>query len=235
MGDFQAINCQNCGQQVMDLNFFSNTKTICTSCANNSAKRTKTKNNFDKKQKLEENRVHIDNSLVTNKLKKLITSSLKKTYNKSHSQIIILCIGTDRSTGDALGPLTGSRLSKIFSPQTPVFGTLDNPVHATNLKKHIKHIKQEYFNPFILAVDAGLGKNSSVGSIKVSPGPLKPGSGVDKDLPSIGDMHITGLVNIGGYMEYFVLQSTRLSLVIKMSKIISRGINWGLRKNDLLN
>ncbi len=43
-------------------------------------------------------------------------------------------------------------------------------------------------------------------------------------------MHLTGLVNIGGYMEYFVLQSTRLSLVMKMSDIISYGIYAGIRE-----
>jgi putative sporulation protein YyaC len=107
---------------------------------------------------------------------------------------------------------------------------LNEPVHATNLKEHIEIIEKEYFNPFILAIDAGLGRSSSVGSISVNHGSLKPGSGVNKELPPIGDMYITGLVNISGYMEYFVLQSTRLNLVVKMAKIISRGLSWGLKK-----
>lgn len=237
MGDFQAMNCQNCGRQIMDLKFFSNSETTCTYCADSSQKSTKLKRiskHQDKKQ-FKENRIHIDNAFAANKLKKSITTLLQQLYNRSHSQIIILCIGTDRSTGDALGPLIGDRLNRLVSPQVPVLGTLDNPVHATNLEKHIEYIESEYFNPFVLAIDAGLGKNNNVGSIKVSPGPLKPGSGVNKELPHIGDMHITGLVNIGGYMEYFVLQSTRLSLVIKMAKIISRGINWGLRNINLPN
>lgn len=37
-------------------------------------------------------------------------------------------------------------------------------------------------------------------------------------------MHITALVNVGGYMEYLVLQSTRLSVVIKMANIIAHAI-----------
>lgn len=132
-----------------------------------------------------------------------------------------------------MGPLTGSRLNKFTSSEVPVFGTLKEPVHATNLQEKMKHINNRYQNPFILAIDAGLGNNDSIGSINIKPGPLKPGSGVNKDLPLIGNMHITGLVNIGGYMEYFVLQSTRLHLVMKMAKTISRGVNWGLKKSKL--
>ena len=48
-------------------------------------------------------------------------------------------------------------------------------------------------------------------------------------------MHITGLVNVGGYMEYLVLQSTRLSIVFKMAEIISAALCLSidkLRKNS---
>ncbi|MFP3381143.1 DUF1256 domain-containing protein, partial [Bacillus sp. SIMBA_069] len=52
-------------------------------------------------------------------------------------------------------------------------------------------------------------------------GALKPGAGVGKELPPIGDASITGVVNVGGFMEYFVLQNTRLSLVMKMATQIA--------------
>ncbi|MNN53765.1 hypothetical protein D3C81_1685430 [compost metagenome] len=38
-------------------------------------------------------------------------------------------------------------------------------------------------------------------------------------------MHITGIVNVGGFMEYLVLQNTRLSLVMNMADVIARGIH----------
>jgi putative sporulation protein YyaC len=65
---------------------------------------------------------------------------------------------------------------------------------------------------------------SSVGCIQLGPGPVRPGAGVNKDLPPVGDIHITGIVNVGGFMEYFVLQNTRLSLVMKMSEIIAQSL-----------
>ena len=56
-------------------------------------------------------------------------------------------------------------------------------------------------------------------------GPVKPGAGVNKELPAVGDIHITGIVNVSGFMEYFVLQNTRLHLVMKMAKTIANGIH----------
>ena len=53
---------------------------------------------------------------------------------------------------------------------------------------------------------------------------LFPGKAVKKDLPPIGDVSIKAIVNIGGFMEYNVLQSTRLSLTYDMGKIISRSL-----------
>lgn len=143
-------------------------------------------------------------------------------------KLVVVCIGTDRSTGDSLGPLVGSYLRKSKQDTFPVFGTLDEPVHAVNLKDTIDHIQQTYIHPFILAVDACLGQYSSVGMIQISHGPVKPGAGVNKDLPPVGDAHITGIVNVCGFMEYFVLQNTRLSLVIKMSEIIANSIESSL-------
>jgi len=63
-----------------------------------------------------------------------------------------------------------------------------------------------------------------VGCITVSQGSIKPGSGVNKDIAPIGDIAIVGIVNFGGFMDFLVLQNTRLSLVMKMADIISNGI-----------
>ncbi|MGB4514418.1 MAG: DUF1256 domain-containing protein, partial [Bacillota bacterium] len=37
--------------------------------------------------------------------------------------------------------------------------------------------------------------------------------------------HVTGIVNVGGYMEYLVLQNTRLSVVAKMAEVISKALS----------
>lgn len=139
--------------------------------------------------------------------------------------IIFICIGTDRSTGDALGPLVGSYLlNKNLPDNFHVFGTLKNPIHAVNLRESIVAIKQQFPSGFYVAIDACLGQSKHVGHIQIKNGPLKPGAGVNKTLPEVGHIHITGIVNIAGFMEFFVLQNTRLHLVTELARVIAEGI-----------
>lgn len=147
-----------------------------------------------------------------------IISDMLITYlPSSFSTVIALCIGTDRSTGDSLGPLTGTVFSRMYPQQIQVYGTLHEPIHAINLQESLSYIQNTYNNPFIIAIDASLGRNSSVGQIITNHGSIRPGSAFKKDLPSVGDAYLTGVVNIGGVMDYAVLQSTRLSTVHDMA------------------
>ncbi|KXZ39850.1 putative sporulation protein YyaC [Alkalithermobacter thermoalcaliphilus JW-YL-7 = DSM 7308] len=165
--------------------------------------------------------IHIGNALF-NELK-------SRCKNKA---IVLLCIGTDRCTGDSLGPLTGYNLNKnVYTRKNiHIHGTLDNPVHAKNLLETINTIHSKYESPFVIAVDACLGNKESIGKIKLSNSPLRPGAGVNKNLPTVGDISILGIVNLGGFMEIMTLQSTRLNLVLKMSEVISKGIEFGIWK-----
>ncbi|MGE7650529.1 spore protease YyaC [Peribacillus frigoritolerans] len=136
-------------------------------------------------------------------------------------KLLFFCIGSDRSTGDSLGPLVGTQLSlKGYN----VLGTLKSPVHAMNLDENINLARNIYSNHFIIAVDACLGGIKSVGEVHVHAGPLKPGLGVGKDLSPIGDVAIRGIVNVSGGMDYLTLQNTRLSVVMDMAAEIVEGI-----------
>ncbi|MEH7096456.1 spore protease YyaC [Neobacillus vireti] len=138
--------------------------------------------------------------------------------------IVFVCIGTDRSTGDSLGPLVGSLLEEKELQSFYVYGTLDEPIHAVNLADKLREITAIHANPYIIGIDACLGRIKNVGVIQIGNGPVKPGAGVNKELPAVGDIHITGIVNVSGFMEFFVLQNTRLNLVMKMAKTIASGI-----------
>lgn len=136
-------------------------------------------------------------------------------------EIVVLCIGTDRSTGDALGPIIGSFLTEKPLNRLQVYGTLESPVHAVNLVERLQMIEEKHPNAYIIAIDACLGRTTSIGSIIVSPTPLRPGAALKKNLPAVGDAQITGIVNASGDMEYFVLQNTRLHLVMQLAYKIS--------------
>ncbi|MBM7618865.1 putative sporulation protein YyaC [Bacillus tianshenii] len=151
--------------------------------------------------------------------------------------IVFVCIGTDRSTGDSLGPLIGTKLQDHNLHHVHVYGTLDEPIHAVNLVEKLAMIQSTHFNPFIIAVDACLGRLKSVGQLTVGDGPVMPGAGVKKDLPPVGDIHITGIVNVSGFMEFFVLQNTRLSLVMRMANVVAASIkdlDMALSRKDFL-
>jgi len=174
--------------------------------------------------------ISYNDPLSQTKLTKAIESFIQEVpLNKP---IIIICIGTDRSTGDSLGPLVGNFLNRFsFQPFT-VYGTIDSPVHAMNLSNIIELIYTKHNNPFVVAVDACLGKHESIGNIILAKGAIKPGTGVKKQLPEIGDIHIKGMVNVSSYMGYLVLQNTRLSLVINISKVISSSLHNALTNHS---
>ncbi|HHV63474.1 MAG TPA: spore protease YyaC [Peptococcaceae bacterium] len=164
-------------------------------------------------------RGHYQDELGLANLQKKLSKYILAAEGK---QVILLCIGTDRSTGDSLGPLTGTKIKEKCIPGLCVIGTLENPVHAENLRSTLKEIYKAYSNPYIVALDACLGRLDSVGYITLAEGPLKPGTAVKKDLPAVGDIHLTGIVNVDGLMQYVVLQNTRLNLVWQMSEAICR-------------
>lgn len=150
-------------------------------------------------------------------------------YHKlSERELVILCVGSDRSTGDSLGPLIGYKLEKYRLPSAHIYGTLQNPVHAANLADTIENINNCYNRPFILAIDASLGTREHIGYITLSNGPLRPGLGVRKELPDVGDIHITGIVNFSGMMESLLLQTTRLSKVMQLADTISSALFYGI-------
>lgn len=138
--------------------------------------------------------------------------------------VLVLCIGTDRSTGDSLGPLIGYKLKEQQVRRIQIMGTLDRPVHAMNLEQSMAMIRMRYPNHVIVAVDASIGSQDHVGCITLGKGALRPGLGVCKDLEAVGDIFITGIV--GGYGSYdpLMLQSVRLAMVMKMADRICESV-----------
>ena len=96
----------------------------------------------------EKHDAHIDFS-------KKLSSFLNSTDAFSHP-IAVMCIGSDRSTGDSLGPLIGYKLSKFAFNNVFIYGSLNNPINAVNLEFAITFIKNFHSNPYIIAIDLGI-------------------------------------------------------------------------------
>lgn len=159
--------------------------------------------------------------------KKNISEALKSCifhHETSWSEIVFLCIGTDRITGDCLGPWVGQLLSPHIPSDFFVYGTLSFPVHALNLVDTWNYIQHRHPKGLIIAVDASLGQKKHLGYVTIANGALYPGAAIHKQLPSVGHIHITGIVNVSGVLEQLTLQTTRLSTVVFLADTIVQGI-----------
>ena len=174
----------------------------------------------------------IDSSSLTAyiKIKDYLLNELQPILYE-HRAIIFVCIGSDRSTGDSLGPLVGYKLKSFSKNNIYIYGTLENPIHAKNIVTMLAEINSKFKNPYIVAIDSCLGSLHNIGKVFIQKKPLLPGLALNKQLPAVGEMSITGIVNISGNFEFLVLQNTRLNTVMNLADSISKGIYYFILKS----
>lgn len=142
---------------------------------------------------------------------KHLTNSLMEILERD---AIFVCIGTDRCTGDSLGPLVGTMLSKYDLGDHIVYGTIKHPVHALTIEKTVAEIQEKYKDRQVIAIDAASGLFS--GYMRVKDEPILPGLGVGKTLPAIGDYSIVATTCTKNENILY----TRLDLIFDMAEII---------------
>lgn len=130
---------------------------------------------------------------------------------------VILCIGSDRVTGDCLGPIVGQMLLER-NVDAYIYGSLNRPVTALNLKESIKSIRRAHPDKKILAIDSSVGRYEDVGKIRISFGAIAPGSADGKKLPKVGDVSITATVTD---LSKTPLSSVRLGVVYALARDIA--------------
>ena len=150
---------------------------------------------------------------------------------KSYDDLCIFCIGTDRSTGDSFGPLCGHMLSRLNLYNFRLFGTFEQPVHAITLPQALEQINPE--RSLVIAVDASVGNPDYIGYIGVGSDPVRPGSGLGKELPEVGDISLTGIVAMGGVSPFLMLQNASLGLVYHMSEDVYLAFQYCLYRLQL--
>ncbi|WP_256761222.1 spore protease YyaC [Cohnella sp. WQ 127256] len=145
----------------------------------------------------------------------------------SKEEVTFLCIGTDRSTGDSLGPWVGTLLEE--QGFTRVIGTLREPCDADKLPQIVPVLAER---GIIIAVDACLGRSDSVGTYLVRNGPLIPAQSMNKGFTAVGAYSIAGVVNAISLKPYWTLQSTSLYHVMGMAREISQAISEHWKRSD---
>lgn len=170
--------------------------------------------------------VHYKNNFAAIKIAHYIAE-----YLNNNSAIV--CIGTDKCIIDSLGPLIGTMLSKEKN-SVDIYGTLNEPIHAINLQESIDKIRNKNYDN-IIAIDACLSNTKKQGVLEIRKGAIKPGQGIGKKLPNIGNISIIGIVDSKDKDFEELLHETRLSLVYNMADVISQGISMGIHMNRLMN
>lgn len=109
-------------------------------------------------------------------------------------ETIVICIGSDKVSGDMLGPLVGSSLREKYHLPYPVYGAVGESVNGINLEEYLSMISRRHKKSRVIAVDAALGKNEDVGMIRLKRGGIKAGGALDREGERIGDLGIVGVV-----------------------------------------
>lgn len=147
-------------------------------------------------------------------------------YNicKSQENLVFVFIGTDANMGDSLGPLCGVLLKETY-PNVFFYGNLSCPITAKDIPFISHYIKYAHPLSYIVVIDAALGNKEDLNTIKISQKSIKPGLGVNKNLPEIGDASIIGVIGEKNSQVINTNGLIRLSSVYKMATIISSAIS----------
>lgn len=140
-----------------------------------------------------------------------VLNNLLNCVPKDIVDITYVCIGTDRSIGDSLGPMVGTILNYN---NLMVYGTIESPVHALNVFEYVDKLKEEK-TEYVIAIDACIGTDK--GEIKFRNGSIKPGAGAGKKLPKVGDVSVIGIVE----SDSCFIHSCRLFTIMKMAEDIA--------------
>ena len=143
--------------------------------------------------------------------------------NGKNKRPYFICIGSDLVLGDSLGPLVGTFLKKK-NVGSYIYGTLNFPITAKEIEYARTYLKQMHPNSISIAIDAAIGNSDDVGLIRVLDKGLKPGLGVNKNLGTVGDVSIIGVVASKSNKNFNLFNLTRLNLIYKMAENIANGI-----------
>lgn len=132
---------------------------------------------------------------------------------------ILVCIGSPRVAGDAVGPYIGSVLSEL-DPSLEVYGNIKFPVMATNVNNFAKKLwVKNFFNKPIIAIDACVGPSAQGTIWCLESSGVKPGEACGKQLEFVGNTAI--IVNTANKSEDLAtvdnFRITRISSIIAKS------------------
>ena len=119
---------------------------------------------------------------------------LLNRVNPRGKPLAFACIGSANVPGDSLGPLMGTILTRHGLPN--VYGTMEWPLNALTLPHNMPLLKTVEKKYCLIAIDAAIGNPAQSGHLTLTEGALFPGSALRRQLPPVGQLHITGVFGI---------------------------------------
>lgn len=158
-----------------------------------------------------------------------IRQALYSLLPQGTEHIYVIGIGSNRISGDSLGPFVGTLLKNSYPDHLTILGNLQSPLDATTLVPELTSFTFKK-NSFVIGVDSVFGSEEMVNSIVVNDGHIVPGIGLGNILPPIGDSGITGVVLENDPLLKNSLLCTDLHLVYTMATSIAKGISLTVRQ-----
>ena len=149
---------------------------------------------------------------------KMVEALKSKTNN---AQMVYMCIGTEKVFSDSLGPRVGTLLNENMRVPAFVYGLCDQNITAENLLYSYNFIKTLHPESKIVVIDAAVGAKEQIGNIQLCEGGILPGAATNKNLPSVGDVGIVGIVADKGMGDFYTLNSEKDRLVGQIAQYIA--------------
>ena len=160
-----------------------------------------------------------------------IAKALSKCVDSKAKNLVFVFVGSDCNIGDSLAPLC-SALLNVSDSNVFIYGNLGELITAKEVPFMSKYLKYAHPDSIIIVIDAAIGKKWDIGRVKVQNFGIKPGLGVNKDLPMLGDISIIGVVGEKGSFKNGSLPQIRLSTIYNMAKNIAKGIETFLNERE---
>jgi len=144
--------------------------------------------------------------------------------NNNQKDIVILCVGTTSVVGDSLGPKVGDLLINNYDINAFVYGSTLRPVNGLNYADYLSFVRKHHKESLIIAIDACLGDKKEIGKVKYTLNGLRAGAALDKNLETIGDLAILGIVAKKSSNNFDALSLASLATIELLSKKIALSV-----------
>ena len=141
---------------------------------------------------------------------------------------VIVCVGTDKISGDSLGPMVGSMLRAAGVP-CPVYGVEGATVNGVNLDRYREFLASRYAGVPVIAVDAALGEADEVGQIRYRKGGVCAGGALGRRTEGLGQLAVLGVVGRRGEDALSALLEAPLAVVERLAERIAHKLCEVLR------